>query len=123
MRKALQRIPSVYAVSSPFLFQYIAMSDINSLLAMRRSPYTDITGISDLYDVFPFAIVEELNEPMVLNTSLSVTISTELFAAANSQKVWSIESSISRKDNLDELINEASETIVRRRRKDKLIRN
>jgi hypothetical protein len=66
---------------------------------------------------------EELNEPMILNTTLSVTISTELFAAANSQKVWSIESSISRKDSLDELINEASETIVRRLRKDKLIGN
>ncbi len=66
---------------------------------------------------------EELNEPTVLNMTFSVSISTELFAAANSQKVWSIESSISRKDSVDELIDEASETIVRRLRKDKLISN
>lgn len=64
---------------------------------------------------------EELNEPVTWNVNLSVTISTELFAANDSQKVWSIETDVSKKDSLEDLITEASEKIVRRLKRDKLI--
>lgn len=64
---------------------------------------------------------EELNEPATWNVNLSVTISTELFAASDSQKVWDAETKVSKKETLDELINEASEAIVRHLKRDRLI--
>jgi hypothetical protein len=66
---------------------------------------------------------EELNEPTTWNVELSVTISTELFAASDSQRVWAIESSISDKDYVEDVINEAADIIVRRLNRDRLIRN
>jgi len=56
---------------------------------------------------------EELNEPVNIDIKLSVTISTELFAASSKGRVWALESSISNKEILDEVINEAIEKIVR----------
>jgi len=56
---------------------------------------------------------EELNEPPTLDLNLSVTISTELFAADNSARIWAIESDISGKDGIDNLVSEAVETISR----------
>jgi len=64
---------------------------------------------------------EELNVPVTWSVDFSVTLSTELFAAKDSRKVWAVETSVSKKKSLEELINEASETIVRRLRRDKLI--
>jgi len=64
---------------------------------------------------------EELNEPPTLDLSLSVTISTELFAADSSDIVWAIESAISGKDGIDSLVSEAVETIIRQLRKDGLV--
>ena len=64
---------------------------------------------------------EELNEPAVININLGVTIDTELFAADSSERVWALASTISNKDSVDELINEASEKIVRQLKRDKLI--
>ena len=64
---------------------------------------------------------EELNEPMLLNIDLTVTLSTELFEATDKQNVWAIESTISDKDMLEDLIDEAVERIVKRLRRDRLI--
>jgi hypothetical protein len=66
---------------------------------------------------------EELNEPMTWSVDFSVTLSTELFAAKDSQKVWAFEIDVSKKESLEDLINEASEKIVRRLKRDRLIRN
>lgn len=61
---------------------------------------------------------EELNEPVNIDIKLSVTISTELFAGSSRDRVWALESSISNKEMLDQVINEASEKIVRRLQRD-----
>ena len=66
---------------------------------------------------------EELNEPTTWNVNLSITISTELFAASDSQKVWSTETKISKKDSLEELVNEVSAKIVRQLKRNRLISN
>lgn len=64
---------------------------------------------------------EELNEPATWSVGLNVTISTELFAADNSRKIWAAETQVSSSESLEALINEASEKIVHGLRKDKLI--
>ena len=64
---------------------------------------------------------EELNEPPTLDLSVSVTISTELFAADNSERIWATESAISGKDGIDSLVAEAVETISRQIRKAGLV--
>ena len=64
---------------------------------------------------------EELNEPPSLDFNLSVRLSTELFSAESSEKVWAIESDISAKDGLPSLVLEAVETITRQLKKNKLV--
>lgn len=66
---------------------------------------------------------EEINEPMALDVDLSVTITTGLFDAASSQRVWAIESTISDKDYIEQLVAEAADIIVRRLKRDRLIKH
>jgi len=65
---------------------------------------------------------EELNEPLIMKVDLSVIITTELYAAESRQKVWMIESTLSNKESLGDLIHDATDEIVRGLKKDKLIR-
>ena len=64
---------------------------------------------------------EELNEPATVNFNIAVTIYTELFTGAGNEQVWALESSISKKEHLEQVINEASEKIVGGLRRDQLI--
>ncbi len=66
---------------------------------------------------------EEINGPVTVDVDLSIAFTTELFAASDSQKVWAIESSISHKEHLEQIINEAADIIVRGLKKDRLIRH
>jgi hypothetical protein len=56
---------------------------------------------------------EELNEPVTLNIGLTVTISSELFAASDGQKVWSVESRISNKEMVSKIVDEAVSTVIK----------
>lgn len=64
---------------------------------------------------------EELNEPPSLDLNLSVTISTEVFAATSSEMVWAIESAVAGTDSIDNLVLESVETVARQLRKYGLI--
>lgn len=63
----------------------------------------------------------ELNEPMILNIDLTVTLATELFEATNKEMVWRIESTISDTEMLEGLVDEAVDTIIRQLKRDRLI--
>ena len=58
---------------------------------------------------------------MILDIDLSVTLATELFETADKAMIWGIESTISDKDMIEDLIDEAVDTIVRRLKGDRLI--
>ena len=64
---------------------------------------------------------EELNEPPSLDLSLSVRISTELFAAESSDLIWAIESAISGQEQIDGLVLEAVRSITLQLKKERLI--
>ncbi|MEM6513418.1 MAG: hypothetical protein AAF660_10415 [Pseudomonadota bacterium] len=64
---------------------------------------------------------EELNEPADVDFNFDVRLSTELFSTAQESQVWNLEMEIAAKDYADLLINEASERIVRRLKRDEII--
>ena len=64
---------------------------------------------------------EELNEPMILNMDLTVTLAIELFETTDKEMIWRIESTISDNDMLEDLVDEAIDTIIRRLKRDRLI--
>ena len=64
---------------------------------------------------------EELNEPETLSVEMSVTLSSEVFAVESRNRVWAIESEISKKEVISQLVDDAVATIVRRLQKDGLI--
>ncbi len=66
---------------------------------------------------------EELNEPVTWGVNLGVTLLSELVAAKDSQKVWAVETEISNKDSIDDLIDDASARVARRLRRDGMIAN
>ena len=66
---------------------------------------------------------QELNEPMTLDIKMSVSISSEMFATSDGQKVWAIEAEISPKEMTSQIVDEAVSTISRRLKKDGLIGN
>jgi predicted transcriptional regulator len=64
---------------------------------------------------------EELNEPETLNVNMSVKLSSEVFDVESRSLVWAIESNISRKEIVDQLVDDAVKTIIKRLQKDGLI--
>ena len=64
---------------------------------------------------------EELNEPETLSVQMSVTLSSEVFSVESLNRVWAIESEISKKEVISQLVDDAVATIVRRLQKDGLI--
>lgn len=66
---------------------------------------------------------EELNEPVTWGVDLSITLLSELVAAEDSQKAWAAETEISKKDSIDDLIDDASVRIARRLKRDGMIGN
>lgn len=66
---------------------------------------------------------EELNEAPMLDLSMSVRLSTELFSVDSSEKVWAIESEVSSKDGISSLVLEAVDTIIRQVKKNRLVGN
>jgi hypothetical protein len=52
---------------------------------------------------------------------MSVTLSSEVFAVESRNRVWAIESDISKKEVISQLVDDAVATIVRRLQKDGLI--
>lgn len=57
---------------------------------------------------------EELNEPDSLNLSMSVTLTTELFAAADERMIQSFDTSPDESANVGALINSTTDAIVRK---------
>lgn len=64
---------------------------------------------------------EELNEPETLSVAMSVKLSSEVFAVESRNLVWAIESEISKKEVISQLVDDAVATIVKRLKKDGLI--
>lgn len=64
---------------------------------------------------------EVLNNPDTINVESTVVLSTELFAANDEKRIWAIESSISDKENVAYLIEDAVDMIVGELSKDRLI--
>ena len=61
---------------------------------------------------------QELNEPETLNISLSLKISSQLFDASSGDVVWELETTISQKEMVSKVVDEAVEKISRRLDKD-----
>jgi hypothetical protein len=64
---------------------------------------------------------EEFNEPDRVEISSSVTLITELYAAAKEEKVWAIESTSSNYAEVAQLIDAEVKTIVARLKKDQMV--
>jgi len=64
---------------------------------------------------------EELTEPGEINILSTVTISAEMFSGPDEARMWAIESTISDKENVGQLIESAADTIMAQLKKDKLI--
>lgn len=64
---------------------------------------------------------EVLNNPETINVATTVVLSTELFAASDEKRIWAIESTISDKENVTYLIEDAIDMVVDALRKDRLL--
>ena len=64
---------------------------------------------------------EVLNNPETINVKTTVVLSTELFAADDEKRIWAIESTISDKENVTYLIEDAVDMVVGELSKDRLI--
>lgn len=64
---------------------------------------------------------DELTQPGTINTSGTITIFAEMFSGPDETRMWAIESTIEERINVDQLIEEAAETIMAQLVKDELI--
>ena len=64
---------------------------------------------------------DELSEPSVINISSTVTLSAEMFSGPDEARMWAIESTISDKESVGQIIESAADTIMGQLRKDRLI--
>ena len=66
---------------------------------------------------------EELNEPVTWGVDLSITVLSELLTTKDKQIAWAVETKISTKDSIDDLIEEAARKIVSRLQRDRMVGN
>jgi hypothetical protein len=64
---------------------------------------------------------EVLSNPSTINIAHTVVLSTELYSAADEKRIWAIETTISAKENVSLLIDDAVVQIVGQLRKDQMI--
>ena len=64
---------------------------------------------------------DELSEPDTFNISRTVILSAEMFDAADERRMWAIESTISDKENIGQVIESAADTIMGQLKKDNMI--
>lgn len=64
---------------------------------------------------------EELNEPTTLTTEFNVIISSELFSANSSARVWAVESDISEETEIRLLVLDAATIVAKRLRRDGML--
>ncbi len=64
---------------------------------------------------------EELTEPSDINISSTVTLSAEMFSGPDETRMWAIESTISDKENVGQIIEAAADTIMGQLKNDNLI--
>ncbi len=62
-----------------------------------------------------------LSEPSIINISSTITLSAEMFSAADERRMWAIESTIANKENVGQIIESAADTIMDQLKKDNLI--
>lgn len=62
-----------------------------------------------------------LREPNIINISSTIVLSAEMFSGADERRMWAIASTIATKDNVNQIIESAADTIVSQLRKDNLI--
>ena len=66
---------------------------------------------------------EELNEPEVLDVNVNMTILSELFSLPVGDKIWSVETRLSKVKTLAEIIDATSAAVVERLQSDGLIKD
>jgi len=93
-------------------------SDVN---VKRGASTAKVTNLDDRpVDFFRYDY-EVLNNPDSINVESTVVLSTEFFAANDEKRIWALESTISDKENVTYLIEEAVDMIVGELSKDRLI--
>lgn len=93
-------------------------SDVN---VKRGASTTKVTSLNDRpVDFFRYDY-EILNNPDSINVESTVVLSTEFFAANDEKRIWALESTISDKENVSYLIEDAVNMIVGELSKDHLI--
>ncbi len=88
-------------------------SDIIEIKASRTEP----AGVIDLF-LYDY---EELTQPGEINISGTITLSAEMFSGPDETRMWAIESTIADKENVDQIIEAAADTIMGQLKKDTLI--
>ncbi len=88
-------------------------SDIIEIKASRTEPARVIDLF--LYDY------EELTQPGEINISGTITLSAEMFSGPDETRMWAIESTIADKENVDQIIEAAADTVMGQLKKDTLI--
>jgi hypothetical protein len=64
---------------------------------------------------------EEINEPVTLSMELNVVISSEVFSAESRDRVWAVESDLSKQASVGVLIVDAVDVVSAQLRKDRIV--
>ena len=64
---------------------------------------------------------EQMAEPGDINISSTVTLSAEMFSGPDETRMWAIESTISDKENVGQIIEAAADTIIGQLKEDRLV--
>ena len=95
-----------------------------SSVASVEGPTTD-TKVSRMeadrvIDLFRYDY-EEMTDPGDINILSTVTLSAEMFSGPDETRMWAIESTISNKENVGQIIEAAADTIMGQLKEDRLI--
>jgi hypothetical protein len=101
----------------------LVASNAYDAVLISRVVNTDVDVAMKSGTVETQAVRKSISKPSTLDMAMSVSLQTELFAASSKQKVWSVESTIANKSDVEEIIDEAAKTILKGIKRGRLLAN
>ena len=96
-------------------------SQVSDLVVQRGASTASASRMNERPADFFRYEYEVLNNPDTINVESTVVLSTEFFAANDQKRIWAIDSTVSGKENVTYLIEDAVDMVVEELSKDRLI--
>ncbi len=119
-RSAVSAAVKSRGFAAVLLTRVLSQSSVASIEGSKTDTKVSRMEADRIIDLFRYDY-EELTDPGDINILSTVTLSAEMFSGPDETRMWAIESTISDKENVSQIIEAAADTIIYQLKEDRLV--